>query len=68
MSLLGSGADHEAVSRANPHWTVEDWCWYWHKDFMKIMKKHSFHPSQYKGLLREECEALGCVCKQRLHG
>ena len=39
MADLRSGADHERVAAANPHWDERDWCWYWEKDLRKSLKK-----------------------------
>lgn len=59
--ILSSGVDHSKVAAANPNWDVNDWCWYWHRDAMKIEKKENIKFAH----LETDCGA-GCLCAEKL--
>jgi hypothetical protein len=57
--IISSGADHEKVAQMNPHWSVEDWCWYWERDARKGLKKSGL--SDPGGRLMDCGEECKCV-------
>lgn len=61
--LISSGVDHSKVEKANPHWSINDWCWYWHRDAKKIEKKEKM---TFTHLLKNCGE--GCLCAEKLGG
>lgn len=63
MEILSSGADHEAVARANPHWSEFDWCWYWHRDLLRALKKADIPGTPD---VITDCDDPRCICREKL--
>ena len=65
MITLFSGVDDLKVAAVNPRWTVVDWCWYWHVDYLKALARVKMPRERSEGL-RKRCDDPNCVCAKRL--